>query len=248
MAKFSALLTFFLMFGQTPVVNSEELSMFLWSKELAPIISIDTDNFKYKGIVLDVLDSLPKEHQVKVKIKRHNRIRGEAELYSGEIDFTILPKEWLKYPDKLIFSLPIYVLEDFLYATKAISNLPFAEILKDQVVCTRRNYVYPKLTSLFVNDIIYRMDSNEGSSQFGMLMRGRCDFVVINDFVGQQVIQDKHLQNSIIKSKFPIDSIDFTFAFHPSRADFLVTLNQHITQLKNSGALQKIIERHRKIH
>jgi polar amino acid transport system substrate-binding protein len=213
----------------------------VWADDLAPILYLEPQTKDYKGIVAEIFSAI----DIPVIFSKFNRNRGEDALYMGEMDVTILSREWLKHPDKLVYSVPIYVHKDFLYATHPISDQPLVDLLRDKLICTRRGYVYPKIDYLFKDKVSQRIDSHIENSQFEMLLRERCDFLVTNEFVGQWIIAKNNWGKDIYRSKFPIDEVDFTFAIHPRNTIFLDLLNQHINQLKQSGELQKIINQQR---
>ena len=213
----------------------------VWADDLAPILYLDPQSKDYKGIVVDILSA----GDIPIKFINHNRNRGEEALYAGELDLAILSKEWVRYPEKLVYSTPIYVHKEFLYGNHPISDKPLEELLVDKIICTRRGYVYPKLDGFFKDKISLRMDSHIEATQFEMLRRDRCDFVMTNEFVGQWIIAKNDWGKDIYRSKTPIDEVDFTFAIHPKNQGFLDLLNHHIDQLKQSGELQKIIKQQR---
>ncbi|WP_339723423.1 transporter substrate-binding domain-containing protein [uncultured Paraglaciecola sp.] len=221
---------------------SPPIKFFVWSDDLAPILYLDQQTKVYGGIVIDIFSA----GNLAVKYTRHNRNRGEEALYLGELDAAILSKEWVRHPDKLVYSLPIYVHKEFLYANHPIADKPLSELLPNKIICTRRGYVYPKIDAFFKSKVSLRIDSHIEATQFEMLRRHRCDFVVTNEFVGQWIIEKNAWGKDIYRSKTPIDEVDFTFAVHPKNQDFLDVLNLNINQLTQSGELQKIILQQRR--
>jgi len=224
------------------VEASEPVKFFVWSDDLAPILYLDQQTHDYKGIVIDIFSA----GNIPVTFIKHNRNRGEEALYSGELDVAILSREWVRHPEKLLYSLPIYVHKEFLFANHPISDKPLDDLLLDKIICTRRGYVYPKIDDFFKDNISLRIDSHVEATQFEMLRRDRCDYVVTNEFVGQWIIAKHGWEKVIFRSKTPIDNVDFTFAIHPKNQSFVGVLNQHINQLKQSGELQKIILQQRR--
>lgn len=213
----------------------------VWSDDLAPILYLDQQGKDYKGIVVDILSG----GDTPVIFSKYNRNRGEDALYAGELDVTILSREWLQHPDKLVYSVPIYVHKEFLYANQPIADKPIVDLLRDKLICTRRGYVYPKIDSLFKNKISLRIDSHIETTQFEMLRRDRCDFVVTNEFVGQWILAKNNWGKDIYRGKMPINEVDFTFAIHPKNHSFVARLNQRIKELRQSGELQQFINQQR---
>lgn len=223
------------------------LKLFSWSNDIAPIVSIDPKTAAASGIVVDILNSLPDEHKVRLEVIVHNRNRGEEALYAGELDAAPLAKRWLKHPEQLIFSLPIYVHKEYLYARSPITDQPLAALLNNKSVCTRRGYVYPAIQPLIEQGAVIRVDSHIELTQFEMLLKDRCNFVLTNEFVGQWLIETHGWESTVFRSQQLVDQVNFTLAFHPSWQRFVVVLNQHIQQLTDSGELQKIIDRQRRL-
>lgn len=226
--------------------NKPVLNLFTWSTNLAPIVSVDENTQQSWGIIIDVLASLPADQQVDLKVIVHNRNRGEEALYSGEVDAAPLARRWLQYPDKLIYSLPVYVHREFLYATSKVADKSFGELLRDKNVCTRRGYVYPAVEALFQQGHATRIDSHIEQTQFEMLLKGRCDYVLTNEFVGEWLIESNGWHNSIFRSTSVLDEVGFTIAFHPKWQAFVDKLDKHIQQLEQSKELLKIVNKQRK--
>ena len=222
------------------------LNLFTWSTDLAPIVSLDEHTQQPWGIIIDVLASLPADQQVDLNVIVHNRNRGEEALYSGEVDAAPLARRWLQYPDKLIYSLPVYVHREFLYATSKVADKPFNVLLQGKTVCTRRGYVYPVVEALFQQGQAIRVDSHIEQTQFEMLLKGRCDYVLTNEFVGEWLIERNGWHHSVFRSISVIDEVGFTLAFNPKWQTFVENLNKHIQQLEQSKELLKIVNKQRK--
>ena len=247
MLKQIALMVSLLFSAASLAATPPRLKLFSWSIDIAPIVSVDPKTGGAFGIVVDILNTLPKQHQVRLEVILHNRNRGEEALYDGELDAAPLAKPWLKHPERLIYTLPIYVHKEYLYARSPVADQPFSMLLENKNVCTRRGYVYPAIQPLIDEAKVTRVDSHIELTQFEMLLKGRCDFVLTNEFVGQWLIETNGWQNSIFRSKQTVDQVDFTLAFHPSWQTFVSVLNQHIQQLSDSGALQQIIDSQRRL-
>lgn len=227
--------------AQKPVLN-----LFTWSNDLAPIVSVDERGQQPWGIIIDVLATLPEDQQVDLHVVVHNRNRGEEALYAGEVDAAPLAKRWLQYPEKLIYSLPIYIHKEFLYATSKVADKPFKDLLQGKNVCTRRGYVYPVVEELFQQGHATRIDSHIEQTEFEMLLKGRCDYVLTNEFVGEWLIESNGWHNSVFRSATMLDEVGFTLAFHPRWQSFVDKLNVHIQQLEQSGELLSMVNKQRK--
>lgn len=236
--------------SQQAQANDARLKMFIWSNQLSPIIShqnsdVTTASLEdYEGIVVDILSSMEIDFAGNVQVMLSSRRRGELSLYDGKLDFTILSPRWLSQPDKLLYSLPIYIHREHLYSKEVIPNKPLADIIVGATVCTRLGYNYPAVQQYFDSGTAFRLDSQEEIAQFRLLMRGRCDFVLTNEYVATSILKEMHWQERVFVSDLVVDEVDFTFAFHPKHSALLTRLNAHISGLDESGELKKINERH----
>jgi ABC-type amino acid transport substrate-binding protein len=79
-----------------------------------------------------------------------------------------------------------------------------------------------------------------------MLLLERCHFAVVNEFIADWLINNNRWQNEISRFHQPLNSIDFTMAFAPNWKEFVEKLNQHIADIRQSGELEKIINRNRR--
>jgi polar amino acid transport system substrate-binding protein len=166
-------------------------------------------------------------------------------LYEGGADLSIFSKEWMKHPEKLIYSEPIYVQREFLYANTPIKHAPLEDTIKHKTICTRRGYFYPELEPFFKAQKASRMDSDYELSQLKMLRRKRCDFVIADEFVGGFLIDRNGWKNEVHPSEQAISSVNFTIAFHPNMQGIVEVVDAHIRGIKSSGLLAQIIQTQR---
>ncbi|MFQ3249584.1 substrate-binding periplasmic protein [Glaciecola sp.] len=233
----------------SPDSKSESLDMFIWANDLAPIISHEDSGktrgaiSEYQGVMVDVLDSLPHSVKPQINVILSSRRRGEKELYDGNIDFTILSPKWIEFPEKLIFTLPIYVHKEYLYAIKAIPDKSVEALVEGKRVCTRSGYRYPGIARFIESGVAKRVDSEDEHGQFKLLFRGRCDFVLTNEFAANKVINKNNWEAVVSASKVIIDQTGYTLAFHPKHQAFVDIMNKHIAHLLESGELDKFITR-----
>ena len=227
------------------IANAKDLNMLVWSDDLAPIIYWNPATRSHQGIVIDIFNSLPKEHKINLNFIMHNRQRGELALYEGDADVSIFSKEWMQHPEKLVYSEPIYVHREYLYANAPIETIPMAELVMGKLICTRRGYNYPKLNAFFDQSIALRVDSRFELTQFKMLRKKRCDYVITNEFVGEWLIEVNGWKDKVFHSAEAIDVVNFTLAFHPNIQSTVNVLNRHIEKIKNTGVLAEYINTQR---
>lgn len=227
--------------------SREPITLFIWSNQLAPIISHPDSNkqagklTEYNGIIVEVLSQMVESDNQNINVVLSSRRRGERELYEGKLDFTILSPQWLEHPDKLIYSSSIHVHREYLYAFQPILDRPLTETLNGKRICTKRGYKYPFLDSIFINGQALRVDSQEGDDQFQLLERQRCDFVISNEFVANTIIKENNWEEMVYRNGEPVDEIDFKIAFHPKHSEFVQRLNIIINMMRQTGKLESLI-------
>jgi ABC-type amino acid transport substrate-binding protein len=231
----------------SPFSSAQKLAFFVGVPQSPPVIYKDETTGRFKGIVPDILNSMPAEDRVRIDYIQHNRSRGEEALYNNEVDATILTKEWASNPEKLLFTLPIYQHRDFIYGSQPTNSaLQLEETLSGKNVCTRRGYIYPRLQGFFSQGIINRVNTSSEETELRMVLLNRCHFAVVNEFIAEWLINNNNWQDKIYQLQQPLNSIDFTMAFSPSWQKFVDKLNQHIQQITQNGQLEEIIQRNRK--
>jgi ABC-type amino acid transport substrate-binding protein len=225
---------------------AQKLAFYVGVPQSPPVIYKDNFTGRFKGIVPDILSSMPEEDRVRVDYIQYTRIRGEEALYNKDVDASILTREWASEPDKLLFTLPIYQHRDFIYSNKPVSpSSGLEEVLSGKNICTRRGYIYPELQHFFDEGIAFRIDTSSEETELKMLMLERCQLAVVNEFIADWLINNNDWQDEIHQALYPLNSIDFTMAFSPTWEAFVDKLNQHIMSIEQNGELAKIIARNR---
>lgn len=232
--------------------ETPSLSMFIWSQRLEPIIYSHAETASiaplesYDGIVVDVLDSFVRDNDLELNVVVTSRKRGELDLYENRLDFTILAPAWLDQPENLLFSDPIYTHREFLYGLEPIVAASLEEAVSNKRICVRFGYKFGTVQKYFDAGVATRVDSREELFAFKMLEYGRCDFVLTNEFVADAIIEANELEDQIYVSPFLVDEAAFTFAFHPTHAELVDRLNEHIEGLRGNGMLASSITKHRR--
>jgi ABC-type amino acid transport substrate-binding protein len=237
MRTFWLLLLFFASF----LAFSKELKLLVWSEYLDPIVYLDPQTGIYHGILIDVFNSLPPEHKMTLKFIVTNRKRSELDLYEGLADVSVFSKEWMQYPNKLIYSEPIYAQREYLYSIAPIEPATTEKMIKRKIICTRRGYIYPKLEPYFTSLHASRMDSSFELTQFNMLRKKRCDLLMADEYVTGGLLKKMGWDDETYRSTQVVDTANFTIAFHPTLQPEVDIINRHIISLRESGELEQFI-------
>ena len=201
----------------------------------------------YQGIIPDVLQGLISDGLLKIKYVEYNRQRGENSLYNGKTDMSLLSKSWLLQPEKLIYTVPIIEHRSFLYREqKFTKNFTLKKLGKNNFVCTRRVFKYPKLQPYFDHGYLRRIDSTNQQTMLKMLFKHRCDMVVLNELNALSVFNKNIFKGKVLhKSIQPINKTTLGIAMRPELSAVKILIDKHILALKMSGKLKRIIQSYR---
>jgi polar amino acid transport system substrate-binding protein len=206
-----------------------------------------------KGIVPLILAKISKALKIKIIYYHVPSGRVEKLLTNGQLDGSLMNKEWLVKPKNFIFSRPFLNYQVYLYSKKPFakqaSNL---EILTDKSICTHRSYryaEYPLLQQLFIQKKATRIDSADERAMLQMLLKNRCDIALIDEFTTPWLLNSVEFKGAqVFKSAFPIISIELTMAFSKKWHFFVEQLNSHISQLIASGEMNKLLQKAQLTH
>lgn len=220
------------------------LKFYLGLPQAPPVFYQHPNSGEFGGIVMDVLQAVPEGQSVQFDFVIHNRKRGEQAMYNGQLDGTVMTKSWAMQPDALIYSTPLFPYRDLLFARDEDTGMGADIWQRERRVCTRRGFVYPKLNTLFSNDLAVRIDSNSEHTMMVMLMKGRCELAVINELVALWLTYQNGWQGEMKTLGEPINTVPLTLAFTPKWRKYVDALNATILRLKQSGEFNRILDKH----
>ena len=213
-----------------------------------PYLYHDKNENKYKGIIPDILAELINTNQLDIRFVSNSRKRSEEYIYSAKADLIMLSKAWLKYPEKVIFTVPVHQHRSFLYKrTDFAKNFTLNNLSnenKPQLICTREGYYYPFLDDYFSKNILTRLDSSNHASMLKMLFKKRCNLMVMNEYNATSLMnaarfKDKKLYRSVL----PVSIVPLNIVLRPELSRQKEVLDNHINKLKRSGELERIIKK-----
>lgn len=215
------------------------------SEEAWPPYSFYNDKSN-KGIMVEVLENLIADENLDLKISFLPENRSRRELDLCTIDAKPKAMEWVKDPKKYLWTDTVVVSQDVIIIRK-IGHYKHLKELQGKVIGTVRGYSYPKLEKDFDNAKIIRADANSTFKMLEMLAKGHTDAAVTNKHVFQWY-QKKYalLANELTVTNIVIDQVPYRFQFCPSPRwkNLLARLNKRLNQMKQSGKLEKILNRY----
>lgn len=219
------------------------LNLAVYLPQSPPYMFIDLNTGAVTGILPDIIKNYAQKHDLKFAYQYLNRVRAEHSLYNGSADVSLLAPAWVQYPDKLIYSDPLYVNGDRFYSVKP---MPAKITFNGQVVCTREFFRYPIFDKLVEQKKVIRMDTESEVSQLRMLLSGRCDYAYLNEWVADYMIRNDFSFAQFYRAETTFDSSNGILAFHPKWQERLPEFNEYIRQIKQSGELTRIVESYTK--
>jgi len=123
----------------------------LYYPQVPPYMYQHSQQQEVAGLIPALVNEFFQKQGIKLTYVIDNRKGAEHRLYAGDVDAMLLAKNWTLYPEHLIFSDPVIMHRDFLFATKpyAAKSSP-ANWLANARVCTRQYYVYEALEPFFL--------------------------------------------------------------------------------------------------
>ena len=198
---------------------------------------------KYLGIFKEIAVELAKRIDVDVLYVSSSRGQIEKNINSGVSNAVFLSKDWVLEPEKLIFSNEIFVHKEYLYSTH-----PFAagKSLKNWVqgksVCTRKDYILPKLDPFLQQKIMTRLDIFDDVSIIKMVSKGRCDMALLDELKEIWLTNNTTYFDDLYRSPIYLSKASIRLALNPVWLPQLSAINAHIQDMQQSGLIQKIID------
>lgn len=213
-----------------------------------PYLYIDPKSDTYVGLLNDVLQEASHMHGLSFEFLDSNRVRNETLLNTNKIDAFLLSKVWLKNPNQAIASIPLFSHRMFLYKMKPFEDSFTLSQLKGHKICTRDGYIYPSLTKMTENGFINRVDSSSKISVMNMLVAGRCDYAIMNEFNAAKVFDLREFKdNTFYMSPRPSDKTHTEIILRPELTKLKTQLDQTIAAMQSDGSLSESLQFHVKM-
>ncbi|MDF2178629.1 transporter substrate-binding domain-containing protein [Aliiglaciecola sp. CAU 1673] len=198
---------------------------------------------EYDGIGPAVIRRWAEHHGIDVTFQSFSRQAAEAALYLDKADMSLLAPAWLARANTLLFSKPILMHREFLYAT---SEIPKGTGLPDNnavpfTICVIEGFVYPALDAGFMSGKYIRLSATDGTTQLNMLQKGRCRFAHLSELQAQWLISKMGLEKVIYQAPMPLIEEALTFAVTQRNKALMPGLNAFIDKLNNSQEMKDIV-------
>ncbi|GAB2677834.1 transporter substrate-binding domain-containing protein [Aliiglaciecola sp. 3_MG-2023] len=207
-----------------------------------PYLYFDEKRHRYQGIVPDFFASFPEDEKFKVVFLDSNRSRNEHLVLAGKADIFLSSPAWLNEPEEVLFSNELLLHKSFLYSLTQF-NQPFSlSTISQKLICARRGYVYPSLTQSFTDGKLIRVDSSAQITIVNMLLKGRCDYAVMNEYNANSVInQTQFCGQTFYKSPSSVHDTSLVFVINKDLEHILPALNRQWRTFRESGQLSNSI-------
>ena len=210
-----------------------------------PYLYFDVKSNTYQGIVVDFFASIDQENAMSIEYLDTSRNRYEKTLRSKQADLFLSAKDWLQTPEAYLFSNTIALQQSHFYATQPFAESFDLNALQPTTICTRTNFMYPTLDKSFQTGRLMRLDSTDQSTMTAMLLKGRCQYLVIGkEDAHAELFNAQYCDEVFFESPQVISSVKMVFVIRQDRLDLLKILNQQLQQFVASGQLDASFLKH----
>ncbi|MEP2652666.1 MAG: transporter substrate-binding domain-containing protein [Paraglaciecola sp.] len=210
-----------------------------------PYLYLDETTNTYVGLINDVIQEASKMYGISVEYVDSHRARNEPLIYAGKIDAFLLSKVWLSHPEKVIASTPLFSHRMFLYKVQPFEENFNLLSIENSKICTRENYVYPSLTNMSASGIIERVDSRSQISIVNMLIAGRCEYAIMNEFNAVNIMTSGDFKNyTFYTSPMPTDETHTEIILRSELSELKKQLDDTIAIMQKDGRLIASLEHH----
>lgn len=214
----------------------------LYYPQVPPYMYQQEQQKDVKGLIPALINEFFAEQGIKLSYVIDNRKGAEHRLYSGDVDAMLLAKPWSEHPEQLLFSEPVIMHRDYLFATQAFSdNSQPDDWLSNAKICTRQYYVYEALDPYFAKGAT-RLDSSSEAAQMRMLQSGRCDYAYMNEHVAQWLAKNQFPQLKLYRSPVSFGNVGLTIAMHKKWQDLLPKLNAFLQKHQENGRIEQLLQ------
>lgn len=211
----------------------------LYYPQVPPYMYQDNQQQEVAGLIPSLINEFFQRQGISLSYVIDNRKGAEHRLYAGDVDAMLLAKNWTEHPELLVFSDPVIMHRDFLFATKPFAaNTTPVNWLANARVCTRQYYVYEALEPFFLKGTT-RIDSSSEAAQMRMLQSGRCDYAYMNEHVAEWLRQHQFSDLTLYRSPSSFGNVGLTIAMHNKWQKLLPQLNAFLKEQRENGNIER---------
>ena len=198
------------------------------------------------GLFFDLGLEVGKKLKRPIRFMLSPRKRLDSGLADGEIELVCYNTEaWAgSYANEYNWSIPIFEQTNLVVGLKSNmskSRLKSLNDLKGSTLGTALGFIYPALTPYFKDGSIKREDALSGMANITKLHSGRVQYIILNN-LEYNFYKKKH--SDLQQASFIIDPINVKCA-SSKKSDLKISdINSAVSELKNSGRLQKVFLPH----
>lgn len=202
------------------------------------------------GIMLDVMREVCRTNNYTLKMVASPDKRNRGMLIEGAIDAYAKAKEWVKHPERLLWTGPVVESTDVLIFRRgqAVQFTRLGE-LKGLSLAVIHGFSYPSLEPYFRSGDIQHFTPTTTLGCLRMVLAGHVDAAVVNRQVAEWVFRN----SSVIKredfefSQNAIDSAYYRFAVadKPGLDVFREDFNRELIKMKEDGRFEAILNKYR---
>lgn len=243
MKKIICVLLFFI--SVSAPLTAEETLVFNTTTSGFPPFFIKGENDE-SGIMYDVMSYICNKHGVKLETVGLPKKRIEMQLDAGKLGANASAIEWVKDPDKYIFSDVIINVRDVLFSLKT-HPIKFENVrdLFGKTIGIHYGYRYPLFDQYFNDGRIKTViESNEMMMLKSTIFR-RIDAAVVNETTANWIVNNNGLLKKLfVISNNEVDSYEYRVMFSKKWQNFAGVFNQELALMKQNGELNKIFEKY----
>ena len=199
-----------------------------------------------KGIYVDLMAQLARTSQLAFKWEHYPYARLDALFNKARVQIEVGSSPlWTASKDiPGFYSVPFYILKDvvvFRSGEKVAMN-SYSDLAGKRVGLVR-GYSFPQFQKAFDEGLATRIDANNELSLMNLLLKNRVDqiFISLDLFLYYRKIHKEFI--GLIPGDI-VGAYEVAIRIHPQYKQLLGPLNKGIAALKESGDIQRIINKH----
>lgn len=210
-----------------------------------PYLYFDDKANSYQGIVVDFFATMESKNAFNVIYLDTSRNRYEKTLSNNKADVFVSAENWLGNPEAFLLSDTLALHNSYLYSTRQFDASFDIHAVDQATICTRANFIYPTLNDYFQSGKLIRLDSANQSTMTSMLLKGRCDYLVMGREDAQaEMFSPQYCNDVFFESSDVISSVKMVFVIRHDRHELVEIFNSHIKKFVSSGKRDESFLRH----